>query len=131
MRISDWSSDVCSSDLIAGNQIDFEIDRLPWPQATQRGLGQRVGNDVNAKPVGLDVIDRQADAVDADRAFARDVARQCPRALEAHARGARILMAVEQRADAVDMADDHVTHEKSAEQHFELQSQIHNTYAVI
>src|SRR3546814_5283296 len=36
MRISDWSSDVCSSDLIAGGAIQIELDRV--------GVDQRRGD---------------------------------------------------------------------------------------
>src|SRR3546814_18803167 len=32
MRISDWSSDVCSSDLIEEVQLDLEVEEPPAPQ---------------------------------------------------------------------------------------------------
>src|SRR3546814_16712572 len=45
MRISDWSSDVCSSDLIAGGEVRFDgrrIDDLPYEQL-RRIRGRHIG----------------------------------------------------------------------------------------
>src|SRR3546814_3278298 len=49
MRISDWSSDVCSSDLFAGAHVDIEplAPRAPQPRAA---LGERGGNDAVERP---------------------------------------------------------------------------------
>src|SRR3546814_2673501 len=46
MRISDWSSDVCSSDLARG--IDVELDR--WPPPRQQ-VALEVGRDVEGEGV--------------------------------------------------------------------------------
>src|SRR3546814_1821326 len=42
MRISDWSSDVCSSDLLLGNRHDFALGK-------RRGIGRQPG----AQPLAL------------------------------------------------------------------------------
>src|SRR3546814_14167478 len=53
MRISDWSSDVCSSDLIGGNTADQRIAAV-IVQIVQRDLGavvEPVGEIVEAKAI--------------------------------------------------------------------------------
>src|SRR3546814_7722258 len=57
MRISDWSSDVCSSDLHEGPRIDAELDGEPGGdrrQQDRRGvvahdLGERRGEEVDRR----------------------------------------------------------------------------------
>src|SRR3546814_5769727 len=39
MRISDWSSDVCSSDLIGGVHIDGAVHGIQHRQARREGVG--------------------------------------------------------------------------------------------
>src|SRR3546814_3165316 len=50
LRISDWSSDVCSSDLLAG-LVDVE-DRHAVDRRGRVGLGRRVGDVVGADDEG-------------------------------------------------------------------------------
>src|SRR3546814_7210263 len=55
MRISDWSSDVCSSDLVAAEQ-----SALPGRALVRRTVGageKRLGAGEGARPVGLDAIE--------------------------------------------------------------------------
>src|SRR3546814_20914343 len=55
MRISDWSSDVCSSDLVAAEQ-----SALPGRALVRRTVGageKRLGAGGGARPVGLDAIE--------------------------------------------------------------------------
>src|SRR3546814_10071628 len=42
MRISDWSSDVCSSDLLAGERLQLRFERIDARgQVDHRGVGAR------------------------------------------------------------------------------------------
>src|SRR3546814_1423800 len=59
MRISDWSSDVCSSDLIVVAK-DKLVDRL---RAIVEGIDQRLADGVLERPLGT-VADRDADAAE-------------------------------------------------------------------
>src|SRR3546814_8571271 len=43
MRISDWSSDVCSSDLISRTAVDRVVAATPFEPVGVRVAGQRVG----------------------------------------------------------------------------------------
>src|SRR3546814_20909782 len=55
MRISDWSSDVCSSDLVAAEQ-----SALPGRALVRRTVGageKRLGAGEGARPVGIDAIE--------------------------------------------------------------------------
>src|SRR3546814_20011651 len=53
MRISDWSSDVCSSDLLPGTAHRGAADRLAVHIVAERDVVERI--------VGLDQDDRKAD----------------------------------------------------------------------
>src|SRR3546814_5579533 len=46
MRISDWSSDVCSSDLLGGVGIEVQVQRLDEAPRERRPVHVRVGRDV-------------------------------------------------------------------------------------
>src|SRR3546814_17069253 len=73
MRISDWSSDVCSSDLMGDGGIGAE-DRLDFPEVRRRILG-RLGCRVGAAEIVADLRRAAAvGAVDEDQECA--VARQ-------------------------------------------------------
>src|SRR5262249_42876803 len=58
---------------VAGDEVHLEIDRRALLQAAERGDLERMGNEIHREGVAFDLIDRQADPVHADRAFARDV----------------------------------------------------------
>src|SRR3546814_18571782 len=69
MRISDWSSDVCSSDLPSASPADFIGLRLP-AQRESRGMRSRAEVISHADPprsapvVGIDGDERQAHGTD-------------------------------------------------------------------
>src|SRR3546814_7226557 len=69
MRISDWSSDVCSSDL-AARQADGDAIAIPLPppypggEAQEIGLGQRVALDIAEQPIERRVALQIAAAID-------------------------------------------------------------------
>src|SRR3546814_10452168 len=48
MRISDWSSDVCSSDLVDGDQLALDVEMPEGPAVARR----------RALQVGADLVDR-------------------------------------------------------------------------
>src|SRR3546814_20904932 len=48
MRISDWSSDVCSSDLRAVDHLAADADLEP---TEQRGIDREIDGDVAAQPL--------------------------------------------------------------------------------
>src|SRR3546814_911073 len=50
MRISDWSSDVCSSDLIANAGVNTMSDVWAHPQLAQRGRWREVDSAVGPLP---------------------------------------------------------------------------------
>src|SRR3546814_1053982 len=65
MRISDWSSDVCSSDL----GIFLRIDRMRRAVGAEEKFGRaRGGGGAHREPVPLALGDRQAIGVRADAA---------------------------------------------------------------
>src|SRR3546814_15076041 len=67
MRISDWSSDVCSSDLIGVNALTLDVVR----ETDDRGLGDQIVEDERAFDLGGahavardvdDIVDAAGDA---------------------------------------------------------------------
>src|SRR3546814_16027766 len=56
MRISDWSSDVCSSDLVGGAQVDPEAPRNAAVDRPRAAIGRgRAGFFGERKPLHLDI----------------------------------------------------------------------------
>src|SRR3546814_5530139 len=75
MRISDWSSDVCSSDLAAGKAL-LQADHLLAALAFNRHLGEHLGVDADGKGLCLEGPAKGADgaiAVDLAARLAADV----------------------------------------------------------
>src|SRR3546814_14487221 len=69
MRISDWSSDVCSSDLPEQLERDVAAHRQPGQGEARRRLGEDGGGDLADRLVtgqvgNPDVVDQVRDAVD-------------------------------------------------------------------
>src|SRR5690348_744391 len=62
---------------VARQQVDFEIHAIADPAIAERGLLDRMRNQVHAETRTIRRIDRQADAVHAHRALGRDVASEC------------------------------------------------------
>src|SRR3546814_18626995 len=84
MRISDWSSDVCSSDLARGGLVVGGLDL----DARLRGVAHRiallVGLDLDAEPVAFpaDLDARDAEAVTRLRSEERRVGKECVRRVD-------------------------------------------------
>src|SRR3546814_1781004 len=72
MRISDWSSDVCSSDLCGGNGKGRGPDR---PTSTESGPFRRTGAAAFRLPVGT--AGRQSRTTDKRRSEERRVGKEC------------------------------------------------------
>src|SRR3546814_18408532 len=66
MRISDWSSDVCSSDLGQAIEIGEQVGRLRLLRALGRGAAAQVGDDRLRVQLLLDV---DGDGIDDERTF--------------------------------------------------------------
>src|SRR3546814_4451723 len=57
MRISDWSSDVCSSDLLAASDVDgIDLRRA----ARQRHVGEAAGRGADVEAAEAGGVDREA-----------------------------------------------------------------------
>ena len=103
---------------IACDQVDLEIDLAPGGEAAQGRVLDGVRDQVDAEFASVvavdDAIDRQADAVDGDRALLREEASQ--RARRGDAQLPRLAGALEPShgADAVDVAADEVAVEPVA-----------------
>src|SRR3546814_7518660 len=85
MRISDWSSDVCSSDLDAAGQFPAPPDRPLWRQdaGTRAGLSRSLDGGVPQEPAGRPLgvrgrarIEQSARRTDA-RSEERRVGKEC------------------------------------------------------
>ena len=61
---------------VAGDQVDLEIHRRPGFIAAHNSVFERMRHDIHAEFAALHVVDRQAGAIDADRALLR--ARSAP-----------------------------------------------------
>src|ERR1700732_1857927 len=56
---------------ITGDHVDFDVDAVVDFELAERGGHKGVGDDVDIEATAVDVVDGQADAVDANRAFGR------------------------------------------------------------
>src|SRR5690606_5612489 len=106
---------------VAGDEVDFEVHGVAGTGGGEGGVGDRVRDQRDFAGFVLHGIDRQAHAVHADRALARDVLRQFRGHAEAPALRARVLAHVEHAADAVDVAADQVAAEAVGRQHRALE----------
>src|SRR3546814_18695125 len=91
MRISDWSSDVCSSDLSAGksgglgeeNIMDLGIaGRTALVLGGSKGIGRQIALDFADAGANVVVVARGKEAIDrtvADRSEERRVGKECVR----------------------------------------------------
>src|SRR5712692_4112411 len=64
---------------VTRDEVYLEVDLRACREPAQRGDFQRMRNEVHFEPVVLDAVHRKAHAIDADRAFAGDVALQLAR----------------------------------------------------
>src|SRR5581483_768750 len=106
---------------VLADQIDLEVDVLELALLRQRGGGLRVRDDRDLEAAPVDAVDREADAVDGDRAFLDDVAEQLRLGADRHVDGLAARTHFIDAADAVDVAGDQVAAEAIAEAHRPLE----------
>src|ERR1700679_3410237 len=99
---------------IARHDVNFDVYFIVDPQLPQSRLLERMRNDVDIKAQAFDPVDRQADAVDANRALRGHKSHQLRGQLELHAPGARVLSQPPQHAECIDVAADHVAAKRVA-----------------
>src|SRR5450631_469826 len=61
---------------VARDHVDFHVDAVAGAQFTERRRLVRVGNDIDTEFAAIDLVDGQADAIEADRALRRGKARE-------------------------------------------------------
>ena len=88
---------------ITRQHVDFEIHAIARATVAERGLLDRMRNQVHAETRTIHRIDGQADAIHAHRALGRDVARQRGRRLDDPPLRTRVGFDGNDAADAVDM----------------------------
>src|ERR1700682_5919198 len=54
---------------ISGDRVDFDVDAVADSKLAKRGDRKGMGNDIDVEATALDLIDGQADAIDANRAL--------------------------------------------------------------
>ena len=74
---------------VARDQVDLEVDPRAGGESPQRRDGQCMRDQVHVKARALDRVDREAHAVDGDRALGRDVGGERARARRSRARSFR------------------------------------------
>jgi hypothetical protein len=106
------------------NRVRFEIDPLFGVQAGERGRGQGERDQGHREPVGQHLGDRQADAVDGDRALGHDLVEEPLRRPDPHPPGSAVLLVDPGHlADRVGVPLDEVTVEGVADA--QRQFQVH------
>src|SRR3546814_3582799 len=125
MRISDWSSDVCSSDLLGVVEVVSRGQR----QLADAHVGQAVaGDDVEPLGAGIDAVDEEAGRRACQTGLGERVANILP--LQIFGQGDAVL-----DLDIIIIDRDvepahHVEHHRSEEHTSELQSLMRISYAV-
>src|SRR5574343_1451522 len=93
---------------VAGDQVDFEIDLGARVQAVERGVFQRVRDQVDREVGAVDSVGGQAGAIDHDRTLARYVFGDLARGSDFQQAVVADRVEAQHFADAVDMAGDQV-----------------------
>src|SRR5260370_20119250 len=70
---------------ITSDHVDFDVDAVVDFKLAKRGDHKGMGNDVDIEATAVDLVDRQTDAVDANRALGRHEAHQGCRQFELQA----------------------------------------------
>src|SRR5438067_13074124 len=96
---------------VARDHVDLEIHARSGAELAERGRGERVRDHVHFETGAVDRVHREAHAVDADRALAREVARQRRGRFDHQPRACAEVVERLHHADAVDVA----AHEVAAE----------------
>ena len=95
--------------------VGLEVERPARRVAGDRREAERGGDQRDLEDVAVDGRDRQAHAVDRDGALGHDVLREVGRALEREPPLARVVDAVDERRDAVDVPLDEVAVDAGAD----------------
>src|SRR3546814_3865888 len=127
MRISDWSSDVCSSDLLLARGADhFERERHVAAFVAKHPVGARCQPvQQSARAQVVDVGERAEEEQTLDAAGEADQVEQEPAALLARLDAPEVLHAVDPLEAELGLAPD-----RSEEHTSELQSLMRSSYAV-
>ena len=99
---------------VARDDIDLEVHLAPARSVPSVVTSSVCGTRLTPKRAPADVVDREADAVDADRTLARDVAREARRHARNSMRTERASSCRATRRDAVDVAGHVVPAERLA-----------------
>jgi hypothetical protein len=99
---------------VTREHVDLKVDPLA-DLAGPRVVTAGCGNDVHAEAIAVDLVHRERDAVDGDRALGGDEARQIGRRLEDEAHAAALRRHRDDRAHAIDMAVDQMAAQLVAE----------------
>ncbi len=100
---------------ILGEEVGFEVHAVADEQFAERCVGQRVGNEGHTEAVGLNLDERQTDAINGDRAFVGHLPQQAGRRLKDEMRPVIVIATLDQAAEAIDMAGNEVAAEAVAE----------------
>src|SRR5690606_23582653 len=100
---------------VAGEHVDFDVDRRADAVAADDRRVPGMRHDVHVEGMPRDRVDRKAHAVDRDRAFPRDVARELGRQLDRDRERARRGCDRDDAADAVDVTAHEMAVERIAD----------------
>src|SRR4029453_2776871 len=100
---------------VTREHVDLKVDPLARFGLSQGRNRLSMWDNVHAEAVSLDLIHRQGNAVDGDRALGSDETRQLARRLEDEAHAAAFRRPRHDRAHAVDMAIDEMAAQLVAE----------------
>ena len=94
---------------LLGDHIGFEVDTAAGAKLAEESDFEGMRNEQDFERYALDLVHRQADAVDGDGAFLEKIGRDVVGGGHAQGEGARLLTRALDPAGAVDMAADHVS----------------------
>src|SRR5690606_28006386 len=108
---------------VARDDIHFDIHARAGAILVQGGDFERMRNQVDGEFHAIDVVHREAHAIDADGAFASDVTSERCRHFELHANRTRVIDSLGHDGNAIDVAGDVVTTERltGAQRLFEIE----------
>src|SRR4029077_9626334 len=89
---------------VARQHVDLEIDAIPNFCRAERGVDQRMRDEVDAEAIALNLVDGERDAVERDRAFGRDRLGEGLGHAEGEALGIALAPSLDDFGDRVDVA---------------------------